>query len=195
MKKLLRWLLPLAGLWIIALGVVTIFNPLSRLVIMAGMLMFFGIGMVFSGISEVISFFGAGKGNRSGMMIASGLLSTLFGIWVISGRGLYGLALILPFVFAAWVMSSGITRIVGSMPSRSETSKFRFWQFLLGALTTLAGFSLLFNPFMSTAMIAFIMPIMLISYGMGTIELFFRLRRAEKQHENEPEIVEEVPAE
>ena len=194
MKKFMKWLLPISGLWIIGLGIYTIFTPLASLVLIATMLIMFGIAMIFSGVSEVVSFFAAGKGNRSGMMIASGLLTTLFGVWVIFGRGLYGLALILPFIFAAWIMSSGITRIVGSMPSRSETSKFRFWQFLLGAITTMAGFSLLFNPFMSAAMITFIMPIMLISYGMGTIELFFRLRRAEKQQENEPEIVEEVPA-
>jgi len=183
--KIFRWLLPLAGLWIIALGIFTIFTPFGSLVAMAAMLIMFGIGMIFSGISEVISFFTAGKGNRSGLMIVSGIISVLFGVWVISGRGLYALAIILPFIFAAWVMSSGITRIVGSMPSKSETSKFRFWQFILGAITTLSGFSLLFNPFMSAAVISFILPIMLISYGLGTIELFFRLRKMEKQSEAE----------
>ena len=183
--KIFRWLLSLAGLWIIALGIFTIFTPFGSLVAMAAMLIMFGIGMIFSGISEVISFFTAGKGNRSGLMIVSGIISVLFGVWVISGRGLYALAIILPFIFAAWVMSSGITRIVGSMPSKSETSKFRFWQFILGAITTLSGFSLLFNPFMSAAVISFILPIMLISYGLGTIELFFRLRKMEKQSETE----------
>ena len=193
MKKVLRWLLPLAGLWIIGLGIVSIFTPLASLVTMAAMLMFFGFGMVFSGVSEIASFIGAGKGNRAGMMLASGIITTLFGIWVISGRGIYALAVILPFIFAAWIMSSGITRISGAMPSRSETNKFRFFQFVLGLITTMTGFAMMFNPFLSASVMLWIMPIMLISYGMGTIELFFRLRKADK--EPEPEIESEIATE
>jgi uncharacterized membrane protein HdeD (DUF308 family) len=183
--KVLKWLLPLAGLWIIALGVASIFTPLASLVTMATMLIFFGIGMVFSGISEVVSFFSAGKGNRSGMMLASGIMTTMFGIWVISGRGIHAIAIILPFVFAAWVMSSGITRISGAMPHKAEGTRFRFWQFVLGLITTVSGFALMFNPFMTAAVMLYIFPIMLISYGLGTIELFFRLRKAEKQNKGE----------
>jgi uncharacterized membrane protein HdeD (DUF308 family) len=184
MRKLLRWLLPLAGLWIIGLGIVTIFNPLANLATMAFLLIMFGVGMIFSGISEVIGFIGAGKGNRTGMMLASGLLTTLFGVWMIFGRGLAGLAIILPFIFAAWVMSSGITRIVESMPHKADGRKFRFLQFVFGLITAVTGFAMLFNPFLSASVMLWIMPIMLISYGMGTIELFFRLRKADKSETN-----------
>ena len=193
MKKLLRWLLPLAGMWIIGLGIATIFNPLANLATMAFLLLMFGFGMIFSGIAEVIGFIGAGKGNRTGMMLASGLLTTLFGVWMIFGRGLAGLALILPFIFAAWVMSSGITRISESMPHKADGKRFRFLQFILGLITAATGFAMLFNPFLSASVMLWIMPIMLISYGMGTIELFFRLRRIENQPE--PEVVEESTAE
>ena len=177
MKKILRWLLLLAGAWIMVLGVVSIFRPLANLATMVAMLVFFGIGMIFSGVSEIISFIAAGKGNRVGMMLASGVITTFFGVWLIAGRGLTYIAIILPFIFAAWIMSSGITRIAGAIPQKALGTKFRFLQFSLGAITTLAGFAMLFNPFMTARVMLFILPTMLIAYGLGTIELFFLLRK------------------
>jgi len=181
MKKTFKWLLPIAGLGIIVLGVATIFTPFANIIVLA---IFFGIAMLVSGISEIASFAGAEKGNRSGMLLASGILSALLGIWVMFGRGMYAIAIILPFIFAVWVMASGITRIVDSVSGKSEESKIKKWALILGILTSLSGFALLFNPILSAGIIAFILSFMLISHGIGTIQLFFLLLKAEKQSNN-----------
>jgi len=176
MTKKFKWLLPIAGLVIIALGFVTMFRPLAGIIALA---LFFGLGMLVSGISEIASFCGQEKGNRSGMMLASGILSTLLGIWVVFRGGTYAVAAFLPYIFAIWVMAAGITRIADSVSKKSGES-VRGWQLVFGILATLSGFALMFNPLFSAAVVSFTMAFTMIAYGFGTIELFFQLRREEK---------------
>lgn len=178
MTKGFKWLLPIAGLGIITLGVITMVRPLAGIVALA---IFFGIGMLASGISEIASYCGQEKGNRSGMMLASGILSTLVGIWVVFRGGTYAVAVIMPYIFATWVMASGITRIADAVTRKSEHDGIKGWQLALGILATLLGFSLMFNPLFSTAMVSFTMAFTLIAHGVGTIELFFRIRKMEKE--------------
>jgi len=187
--KALKWFLLLSGLWIIGLGITSLIRPLDGL---AAIVIFFGIGILISGISEIGSFCGAGKGNRSGMMLASGIMSTLFGIWVIFGRGTDVITYILLFVFAAWVMASGIARIVDAVYKKpilvnsggaaviAYDGKINIWGLVLGILATIAGFSLMFNPFMSARIITIVMAFMFITYGIGSIQFFFHLRKLEK---------------
>jgi uncharacterized membrane protein HdeD (DUF308 family) len=186
--KILKWLLPIAGLGIIALGVVAIFTPLATLVTMA---VLFGIGIALSGISEIAAFISAEKENRTGMTLASGILSTLLGIWMIFGSGMYAITVVLPFIFAAWVMASGITRIVHAVSKKQEVladgtiiirneRKIKKGGLFLGALAVIFGFILMFNPLMSAQIVSWIIGVVLISHGFGTIVLFFGLRKLGK---------------
>jgi len=188
--KALKWFLLLSGIWTIGLGITAFFRPLDGL---AALGIFFGIGILISGISEIASFIGAEKGSRTGMMLASGIMSTLFGIWVIFGRGTDVIIYILLFVFAAWVMASGIARIVDAVSKKpviansggaaviAYEGKINIWGLILGILSTFAGFALMFNPFMSARIITFVMAFMFISFGIGSIQLFFHLRKLEKE--------------
>jgi len=182
MTKKFKWLLPIAGLFLIVLGFVVMLRPLSGIVTLA---LLFGIAMLTSGISEIASFCGQQKGSRSGMLLASGILSTLVGIWVVFRGGTYAVVLIMPYVFAGWIMFSGITRITDAATNKGENGKVKGWQLALGIWSTLMGFGLLFNPLFSIAMIPFIMAFTMISHGAGTIELFFRLKKAEGYEGNE----------
>ena len=174
MRKVLKWLLPIAGLWIISLGFSMMFNPLTSLVTIS---LIAGFGILFTGISEITSYIGTEKEKRSGMFLASGILATLFGIWILFGHGMYAIAIILPFIFAVWVLSSSITRIVDVV---SNGVKGKVWELILGILSTIASFSLLFNPFLSARIVGLLVGVMMIIYGCGTIELFAQLRRKDK---------------
>ena len=176
MTKNFKWLLPIAGLLVIVLGFLTMFRPLAGIVALA---LFFGIAMLVSGVSEIASYCGQEKGNRSGMMLASGILSTLVGIWVVFRGGTYAVVVIMPYIFAAWVMASGIMRIADSVTRKSEYDRIKGWELAFGILSTLLGFSLMFNPLFSAAMVSLVMAFTMIAHGIGTIELFFRLRNTE----------------
>jgi len=185
--KVSKWLMPLAGLLTIALGIAALFHPFSGLTTIA---IFFGIGILSSGIAEIASYCGTEKGNRSGKMLVSGILSILFGLWATFGIGVYAVATLLPFIFAAWVMISGIERIVEAVSRKPEsdvddreTAKKSVNKrgLTLGILTALLGVILMFNPFMSARIVSIMLAILLITYGISTIERFFRMRRLEKQ--------------
>ena len=166
--KSMKWLMLISGILVVILGITMLFTPLSNLVALA---IFIGISMLISGISEIMSFCGEEKGHRSGWMLVSGILSTLFGIWTMFGRGTEALVAILPFIFAVWVMSSGITRIVGSVSLKSEGSSLWGWMLAFGILGTVFGFLLLFSPVLSGMIVSYALAFMLIS-GISEIISF-----------------------
>jgi len=141
--KSLRWLMPIAGLLAIGLGMTTLLRPLTSLTTIA---IFFGISVLSSGISEIVSFCSAGKGNRSGWMLSTGILSVLFGLWATVGIGMYAIMRFIPFIFAGWTMALGIERIAdavarkyveygdGGTVYRRSINK---WGLILGILTVL----------------------------------------------------------
>lgn len=177
MKKIfksMKWLLLISGILILILGITMLFTPLENLITLA---IFIGISMLISGISEIISFCNEEKGNRSGWMLASGILSTLFGIWTIFGSGTNALIVFIPFIFAVWVLSSSIMRIVGSISLKSEGSPVWGWLLAFGILGAVFGFLLLFSPVLSGVIISISIALILISHGVDNILIFFRLNK------------------
>ena len=175
MKKLYnstKWLVLISGVLIAILGISMLFTPLENLVTLA---LFIGIAMLVSGISEIVSFCGEEKGQRSGWMLASGIITTLLGIWTFFGRGTAALIAILPFIFAVWVMTSSIMRIGGSVALKSEGFSQWGWLLAFGIVGTILGFILLFTPVLSSAIIAFSIAFMLIVHGVNNIIIFFRM--------------------
>lgn len=172
--KSMQWLLLISGILITILGITMLFTPLESLVTLA---IFIGISMLISGVSEIVSFCGEEKEHRSGWLLASGILSALFGIWTIFGSGTEALAAFLPFIFAVWVLSSSIIRIVGSITLKSEGFSLWGWLLAFGILGTLFGFILLFSPILSGIVISVSIALILISHGIDNIIIFFRVKK------------------
>ena len=170
----MKWLLLLSGIFVVILGITMLFTPLKNLVTLA---IFIGISMLISGISEIASFFNEEKEHRSGWMLASGIVTVLFAVWALFGRGTEALASILPYIFAVWVISSGIMRIVGSINMKSEGFNMWGWSLAFGILGAVLGFLLLFSPILSAGVISYSIAFMLISYGIDNIIIFFRLQK------------------
>ncbi len=172
--KSMKWLLLTSGILIMILGVTMLLTPLENLVALS---IFIGISMLISGISEVASFCGEEKGQRDSWLLASGILSTLFGIWTLFGHGTAALAAILPFIFAVWVLSSGIMRIVGAVSIKSEASGLWGWLLAFGILGSVLGFALLFSPMLSAMIISLSIAFMLIAYGIDNVIIFIRMNK------------------
>lgn len=172
--KAMRWLLLLSGILVTILGVYMVFTPLENLV---GLALYIGITMLISGISEVASYFGEEKENRTGWVLASGILTTLFGMWAICGRGIVTMTVVLPFMFAMWIMMSGIMRIVAAFSYKSIGVKSWGWVLAMGILSTIFGFVLMFSPMMSAMIVAYMIASMFIVHGINSILLFFNIKK------------------
>jgi uncharacterized membrane protein HdeD (DUF308 family) len=177
MKKSTKWLLLLAGFGTIALGIAAFARPIDFLVSIST---FFGVIMLVAGLFEMGAYFGQNKENRAGSLLSSGILTALFGAWIIFGRGSDVISIILPFILAVWVMSSGITRIVDGVNHKTMDSKLRGWQITFGILGALFGFGLMFNPMLSATLVSYMISFTLILQGIGTLIVFFLFRKVEK---------------
>jgi len=198
--KLLRWFMPIAGLLAIGLGIVSLFRPLTSLTTIA---IFFGISVLSSGISEIVSFCGAGKGNRSGWTLTAGILSVIFGLWATIGIGMYAIARFIPFIFAGWIMTLGIERIADAIARKhienadggtAYKRSINKWGLFFGILILLSSVILMFNPFMSARLVSIMLSILLVTYGVNTIELFIRFKKAEITERNAKKAEEKAMA-
>lgn len=173
MGRAMRWLFLLSGVLFVIMGMRMFSTPLKSLVVMA---IYIGISMLISGISEISLYFNSEPGKRSGWILAGGILSTLFGIWAIFGSGAAVLVAVLPFLFAVWIMSSGVIRIAGSFSMESSGFE-RGCMLLLGLLNAALGFAMLFSPYFSAAVAAYTIAFMFMAYGINNIYIFFVLKK------------------
>lgn len=174
MYKSTKWFMLISGILITILGITMLFTPIQNLLTLA---VFIGFAMLISGVSEIVSFCSEEKAYRSGWMLASGIISALLGIWTIFGRGSQALIAIIPFVFAVWIMSSSITRIVGSISLKEEGFSQWGWVLALGILGTILGFIIMFTPLISQILVAYGIAVMLIIYGINNILIFYRMKK------------------
>lgn len=172
--KTIRWFLLISGILVVILGIWMLFTPLENLIFLA---MYIGITLLISGVSEIVSYCGEEKEYRSGWMLASGILSTLFSLWVIFGRGMAALTIALPYVFAMWIMMSGIMRIVGSLSYKSVGVKAWGLLLTLGIIGAVFGFMLMFSPMLSAVVVAYTIAFMVIIHGVNNILLFFNVKK------------------
>jgi len=171
--KRLRWSLLLSGILVIGIGIFLLSSPLTAL---TGMATYIGLAILFSGISEISSYFSTVSFRRSGWVLTSGILSTLFGLWTIFGSGTDALMAVITFIFAVWVLSSGMMRVVGAFSLKAEGSRSWVWVLIVGLLSALAGFVLLFNPLLSAVSISSLIALMFIFHGVNNLLLFWGLR-------------------
>lgn len=179
--KVLRWLLLVAGILYLIVGVMLFFTPLASLM---GVALYIIISMLASGISEILAYATSEKEFRSGWMLASGILTTLLGIWLVFGQGMSAITVVLPFVFAAWMLSAGIMRTVGSFSLKSAGAKGWGWVLASGILGIIAGLILLFSPVLSGLIISYTIAAMFIIHGINDIVMFFDIGSLKKKIEN-----------
>lgn len=172
--KSVKWLMLISGILIVLLGIIMLFTPLQNL---AALAVFIGIAMLVSGVSEIISFFSAERFERSGWALTSGIITTILSLWIIFGRGSEMLLALFPIVFALWIITSGIIRIIGSRSLKADGFSNWVWTLVFGILGIVLGVVLLFSPWLSSMVIACTVAVMLISYGADNIMIFFHMNK------------------
>lgn len=171
--KQFRWFLLVTGILILLLGLFMFTTPLENLVAVA---IFIALAMLLSGISEIVCFFSEDKTGRSTWLLASGILSMLFGMWVLFGSGMPAMVVALPLIFAIWILTGGIMRSIGAFKLK-EVGVGSWWIILIiGLLSAVLGFILMFSPVMSAFVAAYTLAFIITLHGLNNIFIFFTLR-------------------
>ena len=153
----------LAGIALVALGVLCIMYPGSTLLSLAWLL---GILLLVGGCTQMGAWANLRRFmQRSGLTFLSALLQIFLGIVMIFHPEPVMIAL--PFIFAFWLLFEGIMACIGSFDIKQVG--FRRWWilFLLGLVAACFGIYCLMNPRISVETIAWLVGIGIIIDGIG----------------------------
>lgn len=172
LKTSLRWLILIAGILMIGMGIWFIFSPLSSFVaitILIGGLLF------INGIFHIIAYFSDRKHRKpSGWLLADGILTALIGL-ILMFDIVTGTAT-LTFMFAFWIIFSGVLRIMGAFAAKEFSLPNWGWILALGTLSLIIGFFSLFHPIVTAIGIVAIIGTLFIIQGINAILTFFYVK-------------------
>jgi len=163
MKKGTEIWMCIAGLMLVALGVMCILYPGSTLLSLAWV---FGFMFLLGGCMEVVAWENTrGFIPMSGLMFLSAVLQIILGAIMLFNPA--PLMVALPFIFAFWLMFEGINLAISSFDFKRVG--FRRWWIVccVGVLTACFGVYCLLNPNVSAETIAWVVGIGIILDGVG----------------------------
>lgn len=142
MKKGSKFLLIIAGILFIALGVICLFKPVETLFASAWLI---GVITLISGVSMLMFTFRTQQFlPNSGTRMLSGLLQMFLGIFFLSNS--VALTAALPIVFAIWVIIEGVMLFIESFDFKKFGFKYWWCMMLLGIAAAVLGIFGLQNP-------------------------------------------------
>lgn len=154
------------GILLIITGIYCFINMKAAFVSLALIL---GIVMIAYGISQIISWFATRKETKiSAWVLGEGVLTTLIGALVVFYP--FQTDLVLAIWFAAWLIASGVMRIVGAVQTKKNFpgSPWGFMMFM-GILTVIVGFYGLIHPMVAGMAIAILLGIFFIIQGINSL--------------------------
>lgn len=173
--KAMKWSSLVSGILLVLLGLVSLFSPGQNLVWLSVII---SAIVLVSGIVTLVNYFTTDKADRSGWLLAEGILSTLIGAWMVFGSGSWALTAIIPYVFAVFVLALGITRVAEAFEYKAMGSGSWGWLLAFGILCILLGVLLFFAPLISATFLSVAVSMLVIGYGISNISRFITLQRA-----------------
>ena len=175
MKKSKKIWLCIAGILLIALGVLCIMKPTFILVSTTWVL---GLVTVLIGLSKLIfTFRTQAYVPYSGSRMLSGLIDIFFGFFILGH--MFGVAMTIPVLFSIWVIIQGISVAVQSFDYR-KCGFSGWWMILiLGICGAVLGFFGMRNLDVAAATLSSLIGIAIIILGVANILALFGVSRFE----------------
>lgn len=166
--------------WVLAYGILTLAAGLAVLVWPSQTLLvlavLFGIQLIISGIFRFVAALASDdltSGTRV-LLAILGVLSIIIGLWAVRHVVLTLLALVV-FLGIYWIIS-GVIDIFTALAHRGTPD--RGWTVFTGVLSVIAGLIVLAWPGPTLLVLAIVLGIWLLIFGVMEIMAAFRLRRA-----------------
>ena len=177
MKTSTKIWLAIAGILLIALGIVCLKNPVATLLSLAWVI---GIATVVSGISKLVfAIKSRGVLPNTGIRILSAILIIILGFFILGHKFFVSSAL--PIIFAIWVIIEGITIAVQSFDYKKVG--FSGWWVLLimGVAAAVLGFIGLRNPLSTAKMLSVLISIGIIVLGVSYLLSLIGIKKFERK--------------
>lgn len=159
------------GIVTVAAGIATLIWPDKTLVVIA---VIFGFQLVVTGIFRFVAAFAFDMSGGSRVLMALlGALSLIVGLYALR-HILISIAALALLLGIYWVVS-GVFEVFTALSHKEMDA--RGWTILMGCLSVAAGLLLLLYPGISLLVLATIVGVWLLIFGVGEIFLAFYLRR------------------
>ena len=164
-KKIVRVISVVAGVLLIVSGIYCIFR--EDVALMTGAVIL-GLSMLLSGVLELVIFAKAGGTMLgSGWLLLDGLLTVILSLFMLF-NGFFTL-LYMPFLFSAWLMFSGIFRIVSAVDMRAFGARYWWVTLIFAIVLTVVGFLGFMDPWVSLEAMSITIGIVFILEGLDSI--------------------------
>ena len=178
MKTVAKVLTVILGIMMIAAGVFCLFQPELTSTIMGYAV---GLSLIFDAVGGFIAWYSAKKaGYPAGWMLASAILSAVFGFFILNNVVLQGFVnLFIITYFAVWLLCHGILDIILAFRVRAMNKAIAGrsaglpWGIILilGILTVVFGVLCLMQPVLSASIIGIFIGLGVIGTGANLITL------------------------
>lgn len=156
----------IVGILLILAGIYCFMNMQAAFLSLAFII---GLVLIAYGIMQAATWISGRRGNRvSGWIFGEGLLTILIGILMVFNP--FSSELILSILFGAWLVASGLMRVIASIQTKRNIPGAP-WAFMLivGIVSILVGVYALFNPLVAGVAIAVLLGIFFILQGINSI--------------------------
>lgn len=171
------WISMIVGIIAAILGVWCLFQPMITLVTLS---VLFVVGFIIGGVFEIVFAIANKEGMRGwGWTLASGIISVLFGLLLLS-KPITTLAAMLFFV-GFWLMFQSLWSIGTSVDLQMMKIKGWGWLLTFGVLGLILSFFLILNPTFAAGFIVYLMSLTLFCYGLLRVFFGVKLRSLNKR--------------
>lgn len=164
------WLLLLQGIIALILGIFLLTSPYMTLMVL---IVFLGAYWFVGGI---FTLFSASDPENRGMKILLGFLGIILGLAILAYP--YYSTFVVPFIFI--IMVGVWALIIGALHIYQALTGGGWGIGLLGLFSVILGLILLFNPYLSTLALPFVLGILGIIFGFAAIVGAFMVRSQQK---------------
>ena len=160
-SKSMKVLNIIAGVLLIAVGIYCLCNQ-DIAVMTAGFML--GIFMLICGVMEIVVFAAtSGTLFGSGWLLLDGVVTLILSLFLLFNQWS------LPFLFALWLLFSGISRFVSAFDLRAVGVRDWGWVFVIGIILIVAGFICMMDPWVSVMAVGVTVGLAFLLEGVSSI--------------------------
>lgn len=176
MRKVLHWLWLIAGIGLIASGVVAICSPGATLLSLAWII---GVTLLFEGLCSIALYLQIGwRMPGSGWFLLDGMVTTILAFFLLFHNLFTATAL--PYLLGMWIIMMGVERIIQSIDAKRIGDREWWLVLILGILSMIFGILSFVYPIISAVTISIAVGIFLILHGVSNIILWIADHRAKR---------------
>lgn len=155
----------IAGVLLIAVGIYCLCNQ-DIAVMTAGFML--GIFMLICGVMEIVVFAAtSGTLFGSGWLLLDGVVTLILSLFLLFNQWFTMMSL--PFLFALWLLFSGISRFVSAFDLRAVGVRDWGWVFVIGIILIVAGFICMMDPWVSVMAVGVTVGLAFLLEGVSSI--------------------------